>query len=102
MNRNTISAAQAGLADPSISMVAAISASCALPVSFTSPILQERSKEHGAGRLDALRLRTEHGTLLCAAAQGSYYVTLLLAPAVPVSRASFALQKIARRFAAEM
>jgi hypothetical protein len=65
-------------------------------------LLQERSKDHGAGLLDALRLRTDQGTLLCAAVKGSYYLTLLLAPATPVARAALVLEKAARRFAEEM
>jgi hypothetical protein len=65
-------------------------------------LLQDRSKDHGAGRLDSLRLSADHGTLLCAAAKEGYYVTLLLAPRAPTAAAALALARLARVFAGEM
>ena len=65
-------------------------------------LLQDRSKELGAGRLESLRLSTDQGTLLCAAAKEGYYVTLLLAPRAPTAAAAQVLAHLARRFATEM
>ena len=75
---------------------------CGAQLTAVWTMLQECSKANGAGRLDALRLAAEHGTLLCHAAKQGYYVTLLLAPRAQASMAAVAVAELARRFAEEM
>ena len=75
---------------------------CGAQLTAVWTVLQERSKANGAGRLEALRLAAEHGTLLCHAAKEGYYVTLLLAPRAQASKAAVAVARLARRFVEEM
>lgn len=65
-------------------------------------LLQERNQTQGAGSLCELRVRAEHGTLLCRSVKDGYYVTLLLSPSSSATGAGLSLARIALRFADEM
>jgi hypothetical protein len=75
---------------------------CGAQLTAVWTLLAERSLEHGAGRVDALHLHTDHGALLCAAVKDGYYVTLLLSPRAATAAARRRLGLLAHRFALEM
>jgi hypothetical protein len=75
---------------------------CGAQLAASWLLLDERARQEGAGRVRALELRAERGTLLCHAVHDGYYLVLMLSARPGAARAAATLRETALAFAREM